>query len=113
MRGINDEVEGVNEGGVGEAVTRHDVEASVAEEEAVVRAVGVEPAGEVEGGLDEEEVAVGVPEANGEGGEALGDLEEEEDGEPLVVEVVAEAEVAVEVGEVGGGGAGAGGVRRS
>ena len=45
--------------------------------------------------------------------EALGDLEEEEDGEPLVVEVVAEAEVAVEVGEVGGGGAGAGGVRRS
>ena len=43
----------------------------------------------------------------------VGDLEEEEDGEPLVVEVVAEAEVAVEVGEVGGGGAGAGGVRRS
>lgn len=39
-------------------------------------------------------------------------MEEEEDGEPFVVKVVAEAEVAVEVGEVGGG-AWAGGVRGS
>lgn len=37
-------------------------------------------------------------------------MEEEEDGEPLVIEVVAVAEAAVEVGEVGGGWAGAGGV---
>ena len=42
------------------------MEASVAEEEAVVRSVGVEPAGEVEGSLDEKEVAVGVPDSNGE-----------------------------------------------
>lgn len=66
MRGTSDKIEGINEGGVGEAVTRHDVEASVAEEEAVVRSVGVEPAGEVEGSLDEKEVAVGVPDSNGE-----------------------------------------------
>lgn len=72
-----------------------DAEGSVAEEEAVAGGVGVEPAGEVEGGLDEEEVAVGVPEAEGEGGEAEGEAEEEEDGEPLVFEVVGEAEVAV------------------
>jgi len=39
-----------------------------------------------------------------------GDMEEEENGEPLVVEVVAVAEVAMEVVEVGGGWAGAEGV---
>lgn len=33
-------------------------------------------------------------------------MEEEEHGEPLVVEVVAEAELAVEVGEMGGAEAG-------
>lgn len=43
-------------------------------------------------------------------------MEEEEDGEPLVVEIVADAEVAVEVGEVvgaeaGGFGGGGGGER--
>lgn len=40
------------------------MEIAVAEEDAVVGGVGVEPAGEVEGGLDEEELAVGVPEAD-------------------------------------------------
>lgn len=84
------------------------MEVSVAEEDAVVGGVGVEPAREVEGGFNEEEVAVGIPNAEREGGEMETDLEEEENGEPLIVEVVAEAEVAVEVEEVGGGGAGAG-----
>lgn len=105
--GIGEEVEGIDEGGVGEGGRGDEVEVSVAEEDAVVRGVGVEPAREVEGGFDKEEVAVGVPDAEGERGESEGDLEEEEDGEPLVEEVVAEAEVAVEVREVGGGRAGA------
>ena len=58
---IDDEFEGIDKGGVGEAVFGDDVEVTVAEEEAVGGGVGVEPAGEVEGGLDEEELAVGVP----------------------------------------------------
>lgn len=41
----------------------------MAEEEAVGGGVGVEPAGEVEGGLDEEELTVRVEDADGEIGE--------------------------------------------
>lgn len=65
VAGIGDEGEGVEEGGLREAVSGDDVEVSVAEEEAVVGGVGVEPARKVKGGLDEEKVAVGVPEADG------------------------------------------------
>lgn len=101
VAGIGNEGEGVDEGGVGKAVAGNDVQVSMSEKEAVMRGVGVEPTREVEGGLNEEEVAVGVPEAEGKEGEAEGDLEKEEDGKPLVVEVVTVAEVAVEVGEVG------------
>lgn len=54
----------------------------------------------MKGGFDEEELAVGVPDSNGEVREGFGNMEEEEDGEPLVFEVVADAELAVEVREV-------------
>lgn len=84
---------------------------TVTEEEAVEGSVGVKPTREVESGFDEEEFAVGVPERNGKGREVEGDVEEEEDGEPFVVEIVAVAEMAVEVREVGGGRAGTGRVR--
>lgn len=43
---------------------------ALANEDAVDAVVGVEPAGEVEGGLNEQELAVGVPDSNREGGEA-------------------------------------------
>lgn len=76
---------------------------AIANENAVETVLRVQPAREMESGFDEEELAVGVPYSDGERGEAEGDLEEEEDGEPLVVEVVTEAELAVEVREVGGG----------
>lgn len=67
------------------------MEAAAAKEDTVAGSVGAEPAGEVEGSLDEDEVAVGVVERDGEGGEEAGDVEEEGGDEPLVVEVVAEA----------------------
>ncbi len=75
-------------------------------EDAVEAVLGVEPAWEMEGCLDEEKLAVGVPDSDREGREGSGDVEEEEDGEPFVVEVVAEAEMAVEVGEMRGAEAG-------
>lgn len=81
---------------------------TVTEEEAVEGGVRVKPTREVEGGFDEEKLAVGVPERDGKGSEVKGDVEEEEDGEPFVVEIVAVTEVAVEVREVGGGRAGTG-----
>lgn len=87
-----------------------------ANEDAVGARLRVEPPREMKGGFDEQKLAVGVPDADGEVGEDGGDVEEEEDGEPLVVEIVADAEVAVEVGEVvgaeaGGFGGGGGGER--
>lgn len=85
------------------------MEIAAANEHAVGAGVGIEPAGEREGGFDEEELAVGIPRADGEGGEFAGDSEEEEDDEPLVVEVVAEAGFAVEVGDGRGGAEAAGG----
>lgn len=54
-------------------------------EEAVGGGVGVEPSGEVVCSLDEEELTVGVENADGEVGEMEGGLEEEENDEPLVV----------------------------
>lgn len=54
----------------------------------------------MKGGFDEEELAVGVPDSDGEVREGSGNMEEEEDGEPLVFEIVADAELAVEVREV-------------
>lgn len=88
------------------------MEVVLANKDAVGAGIGVEPAGKVEGGLDEEELAVGVPDSDRDGRESGGDVEEEEHGEPLVVEVIAEAELAVEVGEIGGAEAGGFGLRR-
>lgn len=79
------------------------VDSAAAEEDAVGALVRGEPAGEAVGGLDEEEVAVGVVELDGEGGVEGGEGEEEGDDEPLVVEVVAEADAAVEAGDGGEG----------
>lgn len=113
-------VEGGGEGRVRwEAISGDDVEVATADEDAVGAAVGVQPAGEGEGSLDEEEFAIGVPDAGGEGWDGAGGLEKEEDHEPLIIEVVAEASLAVEVGEgrrategaVAGGGGGGGGGR--
>lgn len=82
------------------------MEVAAAEEDAVEAGVGVEPAREVEGGFDEEELAVGVPNSDGEVREPSRSFEEEEDCEPLVVEVVTVAELAVEVGVAVGAEAG-------
>lgn len=59
--------------------------------------VRVEPSREVEGSLNEQKLTVGVENADGQVGECSGELEEEEDDEPFVVEVVAVAELAVEM----------------
>lgn len=68
--------------------------------------VRVEPPREVEGGLNEQKLAVGVQNADGQVGESSGELEEEEDDEPFVVEVVAVAELAVEMRDRWAGGDG-------
>lgn len=60
----------------------------------------------MESGFDEQELAVSVPNSNGEVREPPRDFEKEEDGEPLVVEVVAETELRVEVGKMVGAEAG-------
>lgn len=59
--------------------------------------VRVEPSREVESGLNEQKLAVSVKNADGQVGESSGEVEEEEDDEPFVVEVVAVAELAVEM----------------
>lgn len=73
---------------------------AAANENPVEAVIGVEPAREVKSGFDEQELAVSVPCSNGEVWEPPGDFEEEEDDEPLVVEVVAEPELAMEVGKM-------------
>lgn len=78
------------------------MEVAAADEDAIEAVVGVEPAREVEGGLNEQELAVGVPDSDGEVGERSRNFEEEEDDEPLIVEIVAVAELAAEVREVAG-----------
>lgn len=88
------------------------MEVAAAEEDTIEAVIGVEPTREVEGGFDEEELAVGVPNPDGEVREPSRDFEEEEDGEPLVLEIVAVPELAVEVGMAVGAEAGGVGVRR-
>lgn len=100
---------GVEGGRPGEERRRQDVELAAEDEDAVRGGVRVEPPREREGGLDEEELPVGVPRAHGEARERAGELEEEGDTEPLVGEGVAEAERAVEVRDGGGGAERAGG----
>lgn len=82
----------------GEAAFGEDVEVAGAYEDTVGGGVGVEPAGEGVGGLDEEELTVVVGDLDGEGGEGGGDVEEEKDDEPFVLQVVAELGFSTEVG---------------
>lgn len=60
---------------LGEEGGRQDVELAAEDEDAVGGGVGVEPPGEREGGLDEEEVAVGVPSARDDVREGAGEGE--------------------------------------
>lgn len=85
------------------------MELAAADEDAVGARLGVEPPREGERGLDEEELAVGVPDADRERGHGAGRGVEEGDDEPLVVDGVGEVGFSVEVGERGGGAEGAGG----
>lgn len=64
------------------------MEIAPADEDAVEARARVKPPREVEGRLDEEELAICVPDACGEIGELSRDVEEEEDNEPLVLQVV-------------------------
>lgn len=73
---------------------------AVTEKYTVVGGFRVNPARKMESGFNEEKLSVGVPEADGKGGEVGGDMEEEENGEPFIVEVVSVAKVTVEVREV-------------
>lgn len=87
------------------------MELSAEDEYAIGGGFRVEPPREREGGLDEEELPVGVPGAGRDVGEGAGEREEEGDGEPLVGEGVAETERAVEVGHGRRGAERAGGGR--
>ncbi|KAM1462370.1 hypothetical protein COP1_046629 [Malus domestica] len=62
--------------------------------------LGVEPPKEVVADFDEEELVVGIPDSNGEVAEGGEDMEKKKDGEPLIFEVVGDAKLVVEVGEV-------------
>lgn len=79
---------------------------TLANEDAVETVLRVEPAWEVESSFDEEKLTISVPYSNREGREGSRDFEEEEDGEPLVIKIVAKAELAMEVREMGGAEAG-------
>lgn len=76
---------------------------AVTDEDTVVGVFRVKPTRKMKGSFNEEKLTIGVPNTDGKGREVAGDMEEEEDSEPFVIEVVAIAEVAVEVREVGGG----------
>lgn len=97
--------------GLREEGGRQDVELAAEDEDAVGGGFRVEPPREREGGLDEEELSVGVPGAGGDVGERAGEREEEGGGEPFVGEGVTEAERAVEVGHGRRGAERAGGGR--
>ncbi|KAM1091320.1 hypothetical protein ACFX13_019091 [Malus domestica] len=102
---IHNEIQGVGEGWVRDSSSRDDVELALANKYAIEVVLGVEPPKEVVANFDEEELAVGIPDSNGEVVEVGGDMEKKKDGEPLIFEVVGDAKLAVEVGEVAIGGA--------
>ena len=76
---------------------RDEVELAGVDPHAIGDRLGLDPLGEVEGALDEEKLAVVVPDARGEGGERAGQLDEQPDDEPLILHVVAERGGAGEV----------------
>lgn len=76
------------------------MEVASANEDTIEAAIGVNPTGKVKSGFNEQELAVRVPNTNGEVGEVSRYFKEEENGEPLVVEIVTVTELAVEVREL-------------
>lgn len=78
------------------------MQVAAANEDPIEAVLGIEPAREVESGFNEQELAVSVPNSNGEVWKSPGDFEEEKNGEPLVVEVVTVSELAMEVRKVVG-----------
>lgn len=80
------------------------MEIASADEDAVETRARIQPPGEVEGRLDEEELAVRIPRACRDVGELSRDVEQEEGNEPLVLEVVPIPELATEVEGLGRGG---------
>lgn len=72
---------------------------AAANEDAIDGCFRVQPFREVESGLNQQKLSVGVPDADGEIREGLRYFKEEVNSEPLVLEIVAEAEVAGEVGD--------------
>ncbi|EXB56026.1 hypothetical protein L484_018815 [Morus notabilis] len=100
LAAIRDEFQRVFQARARQAIIGDDMEVNAADEDTMEAVVGVEPTMEVEGSLDEQELAVGVLNPHGEVRESLRSFEEEEDDKPLVFEIVAVAELAVEVRQV-------------
>lgn len=88
------------------------MENAAANEDPVRAVFGIDPTREVKRGLDEQKLAVRVPDTYRKVLKMAGNFKEEVNDEPFVFEVVAESNLAVEVGDfavaVGGGGAEAG-----
>lgn len=78
------------------------MDVAAANKHTVITGVGVNPAREMKGSFNEEKFTVVVPDSDGERREVVRDLEEKENSEPLIFNVVAKAELAVEVRERGG-----------
>lgn len=77
---------------------------TAANEDAIGAIARIQPAGEVESGFNEEKLAVGVPNPDREIGELPGNFKKEEYYEPFVFQVIAVPELAVEIGDLVGGG---------
>lgn len=75
------------------------MEIAPANKDAVNAVLGVNPSREMKSSFNEEELAVVVPYAYGKRRELAGNKKEQENGEPFVLEVIAEPELAMEVGE--------------
>jgi len=105
VRGGGDDGEGVLEGeGLGgcSSVEGDEEELALVDPHAVGVVFGAEPVGEDLGGFDEEELAVGVKDADPELGKGDGQLSEQVDNQPLVFDIVSVAGGAVEIGETCG-----------
>lgn len=80
------------------------MEITAANEDTVSAIVRIQPEGEVESGFNEEKLTVGVPNADREIGELPRNFKKEEYYEPFVFQVIAVPELAVEMGDLVGGG---------
>lgn len=77
------------------------MDVTAANKHTVITGFGVNPAREMKGSFNEKKFTVVVPDSNGERRKVVRDLEEKENSEPLIFNVVAKAELAVEVRERG------------